>query len=370
MSKKKSNLNFLFFFVSVLLPTLIAGTYYFKYASDQYVSESRFTIQSNNQKGDASFGFLSGLTGMASSPKDSMTARDYILSQDILKSLPKEINIRERYSNSNIDWWARLPADASEEALLRRWDELVWITYDNTSGISTLEVTAFTPKSAVEINQAILDQSEIFVNNLSRKARADAVELAAKELELARQELMEVREKIYSFNSDEGVVNPQQRATAEEGIVSELKQKLSVAETEYTRLSSFMQSSSMKVRAIKAQITSLRTQITRQQKKWEKTNPATGKSVTTLIQDTSQFTTELTLAEKIYESAIIGLRQAKRETKQQQRYLEVIVTPQLPDEALKPEKLKETITIFLASLMIWGIFSLLIASVRDHLGWV
>lgn len=366
----KVNFNTLSFILLVGLPTLISGIYYFNYASDQYVAESKFTIQSNTLKSSDSLGMFSGLTGLASASKDSLAARDYILSRDLLQMLPREINIREHYSDESIDWWARLPKDASEEALQEYWSSMTQITYDNTSGISTLEVTAFSQKNAAEINQATLDLTEQFANSLSKKARQDAVELASKELLLAEKELKQIREKIYSFNSNEKIINPEQRATAEEGIISELNQKLSIAETELTRLNSFMQSSSMKVGAVKAEIASLKTQIKRQQQKWKQTNPATGKSVTTLIPTTSQLTTELTLAEKIYESAIVGLRQAKRETNQQQRYLEIIVSPQLPDEPLKPERLNETVTMFLASLMLWGILSLLIASIKDHLGWV
>lgn len=370
MSKRKSNFTFVLFLCLVILPTVTASIYYFKYASDQYISESRFIIQSNNQQSGSALSMFSGLTNLGTAPKDSMAVRDYILSRDLLKALPEEVDARTHYSDTKIDWWARLPKNASEEELLEYWDELTYITYDNTSGISTLEVTAFEPEIALAINRAILNQSEFFVNNLSQQARIDAVELAERELQLAGEELQQVREKIYSFTSSGRIVNPEQRATAEEGIVSELNQKLSVAETELTRLNSFMQGSSMKVRAAKAEIASLKIQIKRQQQKWEQTNPETGKSVTTLVQDTGQFTTELALAEKIYESAIVELRQAKRETKQQQRYLEVIVSAQLPDEPLKPEKITETITVFLASFMIWGIFSLIIASIKDHLGWV
>ena len=175
---------------------------------------------------------------------------------------------------------------------------------------------------------------------------------------------------MYLFNSDEKVINPEQKATSEEAIVSGLNQKLANREAELTRLSSFMQSNSMKVRAIRSEISSIKTQVLRQQKKWKQTNPETGKSVTTLIQDTTQFSTELALAEKIYETAITGLRVAKRESKQQQRYLEVIVSPQLPDAASKPEKISSIATVFLSFFMGWGIISLLIASVKDHLGWV
>lgn len=327
-------------------------------------------IQSNKQTGGGDFGMFTTLTTMNPSAKDAMAVQDYILSRDFLNQLSKNIDIKTLFSQRNIDWWARLSEDASREDLVEYWRDLVYITYDNSSSISTLEVTAFTPQSAVDICKIIISSSEKFVNSLSYKARQDAVELAANELRLSGEELKLVRDKIFSLNNKEQVINPEQKATSEEALVAGLNEKLTAAETELTRLTSFMQNNSMKVRAVKAEISSLKLQITRQQQKWRMSNPNTGNTVTSLIQSTSKFTTELALAEQVYQSAILELRQAKREAKQQQRYLEVIVAPQLPDEAIKPEKFKETITVFLSCFMIWGIFSLLIASVKDHLGWV
>lgn len=354
----------------VVAPTIITGVYYFKYSSGQFVTEMKFIIQSNDSKNGGDLNMFSALTSMNPSSKDSMAVQDYLLSGNFLNQLSNNIKVKDLFSQDNIDWLAKLSKNASKEDILEYWRDLIYISYDNASGISTVEITAFTPQSAVDISKVVIERSEIFVNSLSFKARQDAVELAANELRVAGDELSLARNKIYSFNNKEQVINPEQKATAEEALVAGLNERLTNAETELTRLRSFMHDNSMKVRAVKAQITSIKTQIYRQQQKWKESNPITGNSVTSLIQDTSKFATELALAEQIYQSALLELRQAKREAKQQQRYLEVIVSPQLPEEAIKPEKVKETITVFLACFMIWGVFSLLIASVKDHLGWV
>lgn len=370
MNLKKSIFPVLFFLITVITPTALATFYYVEHASDQFTTESRFIIQSNNKQSSDALGMFSGLTGMAPSVKDSLAFQDYILSGDFLAKLSKSINVKKIYSDPSIDWWARLPQDASNEDTLEYWQDLIYISSDSNSGISTLEVTAFSRDVAVDISKMILEKGEVFVNSLSQEAREDAVELALQEVTNAEMTLNAIRQKMYLFNSDEKVINPTQKATSEEAIVSGLNQKLADKEAEFTRLSSFMQSNSMKVKAVRSEIVSLKTQIQRQQQKWKQENPETGKSVTTMIQDTSQLATELALAETIYESAVTGLRNARREANQQQRYLEVIVNPQRPDAASKPEKVSSIITVFLTCFMGWGIFSLLIASVKDHLGWV
>ena len=370
MNFRKSIFPTLLFLVTVIVPTTLAAIYYGKIATKQFTTETRFIIQSNNQKGTEAFGIFSGLTGMAPSVKDSLAFEDYILSGDFLAEISKEINIKEIYSASQIDRLSRLPSDASREETLEYWRDLVEISNDSSSGISTLEVTSFNREAAVAISKKIIAGGGSFVNSLSSKAREDAVNIAAEEVKNAEQALAEVRSQIALFNNEEKVISPQQRANSEESIVSELNSKLANKEAELTRLSSFMQPNSMKVKALKSEITSINTQIKRQQQKWKLTNPQTGKSVTSLIQDNTQLSTELAFAEKIYETAISGLRAAKREANQQQRYLEVIVNPQLPDEASKPEVYSSTLTVFLSCFMGWGIFSLLIASIKDHMGWV
>lgn len=370
MNLKKAVFPILLFLLTVITPTTLAGIYYIKYASDQYTTEARFIIQSNNQQSGDALGMFSGLTGMSPSLRDSLAFEDYILSGSFLADISQTINIKEIYSAPSIDWWAKLPNNASDEDTLEYWRELIEISNDNSSGISTLIVTAFSREIAVKISETILDKGEVFVNSLSNEARQDAVNLASIEVATAKSALADIRRQIYLFSSDEKVINPEQKATSEEAIVSGLSQKLADKEAEFTRLSSFMQGNSMKVRALRSEIVSIKTQILRQQQKWKQENPETGKSVNTLVQDTTQLATELTLAEKIYESAITGLRVARREAKQQQRYLEVIVSPLLPDAATKPEKVSSIFTVFLSCFMGWGILSLLIASIKDHLGWV
>jgi len=370
MNIRKSIFPTLLFLTAVIAPTAIAAVYYGKVASEQFTTESRFIIQSNSQKASGALGMFSGFTGMAPSVKDSLALEDYILSGDFLAKLSKEIDIKKTYSLPEIDWWAKLPSDASKEDTLEYWRDLVDISNDSSSGISTLEVTSFNRDTAVEICKKILFLGEIFVNSLSKEARDDAVKQALGDVSDAEQALDEVRQRISLFSSEEKVINPQQRAASEESIVSGLSLNLANKEAELTRLSSFMQANSMKVKALKSDISSIKKQIKRQQQKWKQTNPQTGKSVTNLVQDNTQLLTELAFAEKLYESAISALRVSKREANQQQRYLEVIVSPQLPDEASKPEVYSSTFTVFLSFFMGWGIFSLLIASVKDHMGWV
>ncbi|MCK5905468.1 MAG: hypothetical protein KAG86_09305, partial [Gammaproteobacteria bacterium] len=94
------------------------------------------------------------------------------------------------------------------------------------------------------------------------------------------------------------------------------------------------------------------------------------KTVTRVIQKTNTFKSELEFAEQIYLAALSSYRVARLESSRKAQYLDVIVQPQLPDESQKPEKLISILSVFFSSFMLWGIVSLLFATVKDHIGWV
>lgn len=355
------------FLIFVIIPSVIAGTYYANYASDKYISESRYIIQGNEQASADVLGMVTGLTGLSSSTPDSLAVLNYSVSHDFLSKLLPSINLMEHYSDLKYDWWARIPQDATQEDLLDYWDnEIINISYDAASGISKLEVTAFDAEVAKHVSSLVLKINEEFINNLSSEARADALKFAQDEVIKAETELLSIRSRLASFNEKEQVISAEQAAQAEQGIVATLKQQIATKEAELKSLSSYMQSNSLKVRSLKNEIDSLKRQTAAQQAKWADTT--TGKTVTRVVLDTEQLTSELAFAEKLYLTAISSLKQAQIEASQKQRYLDIIVPPHLPDESLEPERIYSTFSVFLASLMLWGVLALIISAIKDNLG--
>lgn len=356
------------FFFFVLIPSALVSTYFYKYASDQYVSESRYIIQGSSQSNVDVLGMVTGLTGMASSGTDSLTVQNYINSHDFLRLINQRISLRKEYSSTTHDWWARLPEDATNEDLLDYWENtIVNVSFDGASGISILEVTAFEAGMAQKISNEILEISETFINTMSDNARDDALEFAQKEAKNAKLTLDNLRNQITLFSESEKVINVEQNAQTEQGIVAELKQKLATAEAEYRKISAYMRQDSLKVRALINDINSIKNQILVQQSRWTNPDAGAGKTVASAVQNTARLTSELTFAEQLYVTALSALKQAEIESKQKQRYLERIVPPHLPDEALKPHRILSAVSFFLASFMIWGVLSLIISSVREHL---
>jgi capsular polysaccharide transport system permease protein len=70
--------------------------------------------------------------------------------------------------------------------------------------------------------------------------------------------------------------------------------------------------------------------------------------------------------EKELASAMAALESARKEAERKQLYLEELVQPNVPDEAIEPKRLRGIATVFALGLVTWGLLSLLLASIREH----
>ena len=72
------------------------------------------------------------------------------------------------------------------------------------------------------------------------------------------------------------------------------------------------------------------------------------------------------IAAKQLTAALASLEQSKNDAARKQLYLERIAQPNMPDYAAEPRRLRSILSVFLLGLVFWGIFSMLMAGVREH----
>ncbi len=362
--KSKPSISFI---LAVILPILIAAIYYTFFASGQYVVTTKYIIQGHKPAQSAVLGAFAGLTGASASPsaKDSYIAQEYIWSAELLDKLDKEINIKEHYTDTQHDWWARLPKDAIFSDYQEYWQDMVDIEYDATSSITTVEVTAFTAVKAYIITTELIKEAESHVNKLYERSKTDSLNFAKGELTDAENALLQARENITTFRNTQKDIDPEKTTEAKLGIVTELEIKLTEAQAELSNLAAFMKPDTFKIRILKNKVTTLKKQIYAERKRWGSTKDNQN-TLSTRIASYERLLTKKMVAEKLYESSLSSLETARLNAMQQQQYLEVITAPYQPSEAEKPYVLKQMTSVILGSFLIWAIGVLIISSVRDH----
>jgi len=363
-----SSLLFWLFFV---LPMVVGTTYYLKYASKQYETSAHFTIEKSGKLQADPLGALTGLPGNVSSTRDALIIKDFIESREVIERTKDDFDLKKLYARSDKDWLSRLEKDASIEDTVDYWKDKVNVEFDSASGIVKLNVMAFEPDDAVLVINAVLKESEELINKLSEKSRQDSLKFARRELRLAETNLKEARSKVRQFRDTEQVLSPEKNIETKLSLVAKLEAELANAEAELRSLRAGLHDNSPKVKAAKNKYMALKRQVQKERaRSIRSNNPGDAKTIGALIAQQEELLTEQDFAEKAYASTLLNMEQTRIDATQQHRYITVIVQPKLPEEAAKPDQPHDLIVLLLSCLLLWGISGLIIASIRDHAGWM
>lgn len=366
-TKPRKNWSFIF---CVLVPGILAALYYFIIAADQYAAQSRFAIRGpeSSSGGPDLLGIVTGMGSSTSTSSDAYIIIEYIYSRELVEDLDKRINLRKIYSRDEADYFASFNPKSSIEDFIKYWKSMVTIYYDATGGILELEVKAFTAEDAKLVSEHVIAMSERLINNLSRKVRDDAVSEAKSELARAENRLRLARTAIAGFRETTRMLDPSQAAVAEEGIVTKLQTELVTQRAELATLQNTMSETAPRVKFVRSKVDALQKQIDDERVKIAIRERSGGKgSLTNQLKMYEELATEREFAQKAYISALASIERARIEADRQQRYLTVFVHPRTPEEALYPERLRWALIIFAGLFLLWGIGSLAIASIKDHM---
>lgn len=346
------------------LPTLAAVVYFGLLATDMYESESKYSIQGSDMRSGALDTLLGALpVGAGSNEYDARAVQEYILSRDVLQRLDGEEGFIAHHQDASVDWFARIPADATFEEAYEYYQGLVDVRYDSQAGVSTLTVLATTAADARRFALAILGYAEQMVNDLSERARLDRMDFALQEVAGGEQRLAKARHAILELQREGAELNPQESATAVFNIRTELEGELAKTRAELRQLESFMKPEAHQVQALRQKIVSLEEQV--QNENLKLVDPQS-QSLSASIARFEPLVLEKEFAEKAYASALTSLEVARVEAAQQHRYLATIVRPSSPDEPTHPERILGILTVFSVALAVFGIVTLFIAAVREH----
>src|SRR5947209_6935151 len=182
----------------VVLPTMAAAIYYGLIASPIYVSQSTFVIKSPSQKATptVSLANLVQTSGLSSGQEQTKEVLQYIRSRSAVHDLEAQTNVRGMYSNRGGDFLSRFPqffGDSSFESLYIYYGSMVGADLEQDSGLAQLDVRAFTPRDAYDLNARLLNLSEALVNRLNQRAEGRGIAEAEQRVVQAEDRLRNAR---------------------------------------------------------------------------------------------------------------------------------------------------------------------------------
>lgn len=354
----------------IILPTLAAVLYYGLIASGQYVAEARFAVRSSEPVASDLLGTLTGIPGQGGSSQDSYAVRDYILSREGIEAISQHHDVRAIFSRPGTDWLSRLNTNAPIEDVVEYWAKMIDVTFEPTTGISSLRVRAFTPQDAETLAKALLAEGEILVNRLSERARRDALSFAEAEVERAEKRLGGARRQLTEFRNQRQMLDPARAAEGRLGLLASLESDVARAQAEFSTLRSYMHASAAPIVSLESRIAALKDQIKVEERKLASRQANGADLMSTVVADYEQVSGEHGFAERAYVSALTGLEAARAEALRQSRYLVSFVQPRLPEDATRPRRLLAVVTVFFSACVLWGLGALGVAAIKDHSGWV
>ena len=351
--------------LTVIIPTLCSTVYFGLIASDQFTSQSSFVVRSpKNQASLNGLGAILQGTGFSRSQDDIYTVQEYMRSRSSLDALSKKMPVRSFYENKG-DIFSRFNGfglQGEQEAFYQYYREKVNINFDAVSGISNLNVSSFDAAESQRINAALLKQGEILINQLNERARQDTIRYAESVVAAAEDKVKEASVQLTKFRVKNGVFDLKAQSEVQLGLVSKLQDELIVIQTQLDQVKA-VTPENPQIPGLLAREKSLRKEITQQIRA---ISGGSDRSLSNQAAEYQRVYLENELAEKQLAAAITSLEGAKAEADRQQLYLEIVSQPSRPDMAQKPTRIYNIVATFIIGLIVYGIASLLTASIREH----
>ena len=364
---RRSRLRWFSFIIIVVIPAAIAATYYFLVAADQYVAEFRFALRSAEPERHDPALFLQESIAPSVMGLDSYVVVQYLASRAIIDDLSATLDLRQMFSRAEADWPVRLDLPVSIEELVRYWKRQVDAFFDATNGTIVVRARAFTPQDALRLAEGILASSERLVNDLSARARQDALRNAEEEVDRAEKRLRLALTRLREFRDKEGIIDPRKTADATVALAGRVRDELVRADTELSTLKHYMRDDAPSIKMLEARVQSLEAQRRAVESEVTDTEKTRSEALSRVMGSYEQLENERTFAENTYQHALQALDRSRINADRQQVYLATFVRPTLPEESLYPRRLQSLAVAFGVAFAVWMIGGFILQSIRDHL---
>lgn len=352
-------------FAFVMLPTFLAGWYFYVIATPMYSVRSEFVIQ---QAGPASTGgSLGGLfsgTAFATS-QDSIAVQGYLQSREAMVRLDEDLGFRTHFQDEKIDPLQRLEPDASLEAAYKVYKKFLKISFDTTEGVIRMDVIAADPQIAADWSKQLIAYAEGQVDHLTQRLRGDQMrdakegyDSAQNALNESQRRLIELQEKFKIISTDAEVGLVVSQISQLEGQITQERLSLAQMESNSEPNQARMEPVKRRIATLESQVAELRGRLT------EDTAGVT--SLAEVQGELMVAQADLQTRQMMLAQALQSMETARVEANRQVRYLSLSVSPIPPDEAAYPRAFENTLVTMLILLGIYLMVSMTAAILREQ----
>lgn len=350
--------------VFVLLPTFLAGLYFYTMATPMYAAKTQFVIQQAEAPGASAMGGLFSSTPMATA-QDSIAVQGYLQSQVAMQRLEADNGFRSHFSDPSIDVLQRLDPDASETAAYKLYKKSIRIAYDPTEGVVKMEVMAADPQKAVEFSNALIGYAEEQVDQMTQRLREDQMKGARESYEDAEKKYQEANIRVVQLQEKFKVLSSEAEVTLITTQIGQLETQLTQDQLSLAQMEANQNPNKARMDPLKRRIETLQAQIAELRAKLTEEG-ADGVSLAQVQSDLLVAQADAATRQLLLAQSLQSMETARVEANRQTRYLSVAVQPVAPDEAAYPRAFENTIVTMLIFAGIYLMISMTVAILREQ----
>ncbi|PTV95307.1 capsular polysaccharide transport system permease protein [Rhodobacter aestuarii] len=351
------------FLVIWVIPVVGGGVYYGFLAADQYVTESRFSINGGSSGVDLALGGVIGGT----SSSYSTYAAEYIKSSNVVEDIRDYVDLKSVFGKVQNDPISGLKPEATLEETVEFWRNQIKVKTESLSGQVTFQLRAFTPEDSLALHEAVLAKTEAKINEISdrmRQVRLQEAEVAVARartaLEAALKDLARTREK-------HGILDVELSIRSYEELIQSLRSERAKLEQRLA-VSRITTPNAPEVTILASQLDILNGQIDALNAKMASQTSGDAESLAAIAVDIGLRETDVTIARTELVARLADLETATSELVEQDMFVEINVRPTLPQKATYPKRWQSWALITAAATVLYLVTMGLGYLVRDNMG--
>lgn len=351
----------------VVVPTIAVFGYVSLWSSPMYISETQFAVRSGTEQPMALDLTSQIFRTNTQSVQDAQVVEAYIRSPDAFAAVDDKLKIIDYYTSHRWDIISRLTSDPTLFDKQVFWNRVSNPVVNPDNGIVTYQIKAYDPKMAQAIGAEVLRQSEELINEMNERARKDTMELAQKEVDLARDRMAKSQKALEAFRDAHKELDPQATATGLQTLVMQLEGERAKIKAEIADAKTYMQENAPAMVSMKSKLAGIEQQLAKEKARLVGTREDL--AINAWVSEYEALMIESEFAKKQLTTAMTALEVARTSLLAKARYIVPIEKPTLPDESRYPLAWVFTLVTFLGLFLLYGLIRLIIASIREHAGF-
>lgn len=353
---------------SVLATLFLTGSafYCFVIGRDRYTSVSEFVIKQPmppSATGSVLLGGTAMSTSVLASLEDGRYLQTYLKSSDVKQNVfPDSDVFKTKYAPVAPDDWSGLQPDAVEQAQLAFFQRQLEVIPQEMSGAIVLSTNAYTAQDAFELNQSLLNQAQLFVNDVNQSISADQRVFAEKQVAFAKDRLKKSSDQLEAFQDKYGQLSPLEEQQATTSFINNLESRLVDLKVEEASLRrQYRDPDAPEVAFVADQVRELERQI---QEERDKAVGPGGRDLNKLANQASRLQSDVEFARQSLNSAMIAADNSRMESQRQLKFIVMLSKPQVAAAPDNNWRWKAFLSCFGAVIVIWGVGGFILSAVN------